>query len=129
MHLIFRFRLANFCSSHSPPLLLLWFGLKLESLSCFAGILTGKGDHYTHNNTAYIDGHILNGYDFWKNHDPDFSADGHYSTFLYQDRINQLIDDHDRSKVCVKFIVVSGYTAGLYTLMLYLHFCSTKGRE
>ncbi|XP_071828727.1 arylsulfatase J-like isoform X2 [Apostichopus japonicus] len=70
----------------------------------FYGILTGKGDHYTHNNTAYIDGHILNGYDFWKNHDPDFSADGHYSTFLYQDRINQLIDDHDRSKPLFMYV-------------------------
>jgi len=66
----------------------------------FYGYLTGAEDYYKKTFCIPL---VPNqrppacGYDFYKNETGDPSANGTYSTFLYRDQVNALIDDHDKN--------------------------------
>lgn len=64
------------------------------------GYLTGSEDYYTHfrPGDAVTSKHWL-GYDLWENDAPFWPAIGNYSVFVFNDKINNIIDKHDQNKV------------------------------
>ncbi|PIK53483.1 putative arylsulfatase J [Apostichopus japonicus] len=68
----------------------------------FFGYHSGSEDYYTHFRGGYgvsfDDRDHWLGYDFWDNDVPFWSAISNYSVFVFNDRVNQVIDKHNKSK-------------------------------
>lgn len=78
----------------------------------FFGYLSGSEDYYTHFRGGYglhdapglqDRGHWL-GYDFWDNDTPFWPAISNYSVFVFNDRVEQIIEQHDKQKPMFLYI-------------------------
>lgn len=74
---------------------------KIRSL--FLGYYNSKEDYYNKTQCGWFGGWKYSGkfcgFDFHDNLNPDFTANGTYSTYLYEKKTLQLINQHDYSKV------------------------------
>ncbi|XP_071841257.1 arylsulfatase J-like [Apostichopus japonicus] len=87
----------------------------------FFGYLTGSEDYYTHfrPGDAVTSKHWL-GYDLWDNDAPFWPAIGNYSVFVFNDKINNIIDKHDQNKPLFLYVPFQSVHAPLAVPDKYL---------
>ncbi|KAH6925909.1 hypothetical protein HPB50_011876 [Hyalomma asiaticum] len=62
----------------------------------FRGYYLGSQDYFSHTASVGKNGPEAAGYDYWKNESVDYSAQGHYSTYLIADHVIETIEDKSK---------------------------------
>ncbi|KAH6926658.1 hypothetical protein HPB50_021048 [Hyalomma asiaticum] len=62
----------------------------------FRGYYLGSQDYFSHTASGGKNSPEAAGYDYWKNESVDYSAQGHYSTYLIADHVIETIEDKSK---------------------------------